>query len=201
MGSADTHTTIWLISSLFWIGVLLVPLGLFLLFAPGRAERMGEIMNRWISTRAFFDVLNKPRYQERYFYRHHRTLGAVLTLLAAGSLYGLVFYAGMSDTAGYFQGLARSEFEHWLFTNLYYMLVVVLVLALVCGVIIFARPSALRKLEAWSNRWVMTDEKLESLDEMHELPGNVFSRRPRLFGFFILLGAAYIMYMTRGAIT
>ena len=200
MGNADTHTTIWLVSSLFWIGALLVPLGLFLLIAPGRAERMGEIMNRWISTRTFFEALNKPRYQEKHFYRHHRLLGAVVALLSVGSIYVLVFYAGMTDTAGYFQRLARSDFEHWLFTNLYYILVAVLVLTLVCGIVIFARPSALRRLEAWSNRWVMTDEKLETLDEMHELPGNVFSSRPRLFGIFILLGAAYIMYMTRGAI-
>ena len=178
-----------------------MPLGLFLLIAPSRVARLGEIMNRWVSTQAFFDAINRPRYQEKFIYRHHRIFGGVVSLLSICTLYMLVFYSGMEVTAGFFESLAQTSFERWLFTNLYYMLVFVVVLALACGVVIFVRPSALKRLEAWSNRWIATDDKLKTLDEVHELPGGIFSSRPRLFGIFVLLGAFYIMYMTRGVIT
>ena len=200
MVSAETHTTIWLASSLFWVGALLVPLGLFLLLAPTRVARLGEIMNRWVSTQKFFDAINRPRYQEKFVYRHHRIFGIVVTLLSVCVLYMLVFYSGMEVTVGYFQGLAQSGFENWLFTNLYYILVFVVSLALVCGIVIFIRPSALKRVEAWSNQWVATEDKLKPLDEVHEIPGGIFSSRPRLFGVFVLLGACYIMYMTRGVV-
>ncbi len=198
MSTADSQTILWLVSTLFWVGVMLVPLGLVLLLAPGKAIKLADCLNRWISTQAFFDAINKPRYHEKHFYRHHHLLGASIVILASFSIYMLMFYVNMDTAVAYFMALAKSEFERWLFVNFYYLLVIMLFIALAVGVVIFSRPSALKKLETWSNQWISTEEKLHSLDEMHDLPGNILSERPRLFGLFILFGAAYIMYMTIG---
>ena len=148
MISTDSQIALWLVSSLFWIGVTLIPLGLLLVLVPQKAMRLTNFLNQWISTQAFFEAINKPRYQERLFYRHHYLLGLVIVLLSALSIYMLVFYSGMETTASYFLQLAHSEFERWLFVNLYYMLVFLMVISLLIGGIIIARPSALKKLEA-----------------------------------------------------
>ncbi len=196
MISTDSQIALWLVSSLFWIGVTLFPLGLLLVLVPQKAMRLTNFLNQWISTQAFFEAINKPRYLERVFYRHHYLLGIVIVLLSALSIYMLVFYSGVETTASYLLQLAHSEFERWLFVNLYYILVFVMIISLLVGGIIIARPSALKKLEAWGNRWITTEEKLRPLDEMHDLPPNILSEKPRLFGLFVLLGATYIMYMT-----
>ncbi len=196
MNSTDGQIITWLASSLFWTGVMLVPLGLMLLLVPAKAMKLADYLNRWVSTQAFFDSVNQPRYQEKFFYRYHHYFGAVIVFLALFSIYMLVFYAGMQTTAGYFLKLAESEFEQWLFVNLYYLLILMLLLALLVGLAIYFRPSALKKLEVWSNRWVKTEEKLSSLDKVHDIPGNILAEKPRLFGLFVLLGSAYIIYMT-----
>ncbi len=200
MTSTDSQTTLWLVSALFWIGVVLIPLGLLLVLRPQKATRLAELLNRWISTQNFFEAINKPRYQEKYFYRYHHLLGLVIVLLSSVSIYMLVFHSGVETTASYFVKLAQSEFERWLFVNLYYVLVFVMFISLLIGGIVLARPSALKKLESWGNRWIATEDKLRPLDEVHDLPRNILSEKPRLFGLFVLLGATYIMYMTIGVV-
>jgi len=112
----------------------------------------------------------------------------------------LVFYSGLQVTAAWFLTLAESAFERWLFVNLYFLLIFMMFVAVLLGSIMVIRPSALKKLEAWGNRWIGTEEKLRSLDQVHDIPGNILAEKPRLFGVFVLLGSAYIMYMTVDAV-
>ena len=190
----------WLLTSLFCLGVLFIPVGLAFIFFPNKVMALGNSMNRWISTTAFFNALDESRNHERDYYKQHHLLGILIAFLSAVSIYMLVFYAGLEATIAGLQKLAVSVFGQWLLETCYYLLVFLCILTLVAGVIIFIRPSLLKSLETWGNRWIDTQAPLKHFDDVHEIPLTILPGKPRLFGFFVLLGALYITYATSGSI-
>lgn len=187
---------LWMLHTLFWIGILLAFLGLALIIAPAQVLGTARTLNRWISTKPFFDSLNRPRYQERYFYRNHRISGTIIVVLSAICLYILVFYHSPAAITAQLIRTMETEFGRWLIVSLYYLLLGCLGVALLVGVVVLIRPSLLKSLEQWGNRWVDTDRELEGFDRVHEIPGHILPGRPRWFGLFVLLGALYILFST-----
>lgn len=194
--SYATEINIWLTNALFMLGLLLVPVGMGFCLVPNKMFAIASKMNKWISTDKMFTKLNKPRYKESYFYRHHRVFGALTIILSFICLYILTFYAGVDTVTEVLFKIAETEFEKWLFSSLYYILICAIVLAAVFGAIMFKRPSALKKFEAWSNHWIATDEQLEFLNNQKDLPDRVLPGNPRIFGLFVILGAIYIIWNT-----
>ena len=186
----------WLTTSLFCLGVLFIPVGLALIFFPSKVLALGKSFNRWISTTAFFNTLDVSRDYERLYYKHHHFFGVSIIILAAVSIYMLVFNSGLDTTAAGLQKFSDSVFGQWLLVHIYYILVALCALALVAGMVILFRPSLLKSVEFWGNRWVDTQSPLKRFDEIHEIPLNILPGRPRLFGCFVLLGALYIVYVT-----
>ena len=186
----------WLTTSLFCLGVVFIPVGLALILFPAQVLAWGNSVNRWISTTAFFGALDLSRDHERFYYKHHRFFGGLIIILAAVSIYMLAYYIGLDATVAGLQKLAVSAFGQWLLVNCYYILISLCGLALVAGLIILIRPSLLKSLETWGNRWIDTQAPLKRFDEVHEIPTNILPGKPRLFGCFVLIGAIYIVYVT-----
>lgn len=186
----------WLLTSLFCLGIVFVPVGLALIIIPDRMMAWGRTGNRWVSTTAFFDVLDKPRNHERFYYKHHHLMGAVITLLSVIIIYVLVFYTGFGVTAAGMEKLAATAFGQWLLQTGYYILVVLCVFTLIAGIIIFTRPSLLKSIEEWGNRWIDTQKPLQHFDDVHDIPESIFPGKPRLFGIFVLVCALYIIFFT-----
>ena len=192
-----TETYLWLTSSLFILGVLLIPLGLSFLFFPEKMARIGDRLNNWISTEHIFDTLNKPRYQERLFYRYHHLFGSLVIVATLISIYMMYFYTDIESLLKSVALMAETTFGKWLLESLYYVLLCANILALVIGVIIFIRPSLIKTIEGKSNHWVETEEKLKVLDKTKDLPDTVLPGNPRIFGTLILIGAIYIIVNTK----
>ena len=85
----------WLITSLFWLGALVLIIGIVFIVAPGWAVNTGNNFNRWISTKEFFDSLDRPRYQERWIYRHHLISGAIIIAVVCYVLYTFLIALGI----------------------------------------------------------------------------------------------------------
>lgn len=191
----------WLSACLFWLGLLLVPVGLALVIVPQRILGAQERLNRWISSREFFALLDRPHYKERILYRHHRLTGALVSGVALLCLLRLGLDVDSGRLAVVIRYLADTPFQVWLYQQLYWILLASLVLALLAGLVILVRPSALKRLEAWGNRWIQTDERLAPLDAVKNIPPNVLpGGQPRLFGLAVLAGALYIVYQTAPAV-
>ncbi len=188
---------LWISNVLLIIGIILLPVGLGFCFFPDKMFNLANRMNKWVSTDHFFNEINKPRYKESCFYRHHRIFGLVIVLVSLASVYSLTFYIGVESVIGVLVMLAKSEFEKWLFVILYYLLIAAICLAVIFGIIMFVRPSALKSFEKWSNHWVDTDGPLKGLDKQNNLPDQILpGSNPRIFGFCIILGAIYIIWCT-----
>lgn len=194
--SASNEIYLWLISSLFILGVLLIPLGLCFLLLPKKMEQIGEKLNNWISTEHFFDNINKPIYQERLIYRNHKVFGILIVLITSICIYMMCFYTNISNITNALVLMADTAFGKWLLESLYYILIGANAIALFLGAVIFIRPSVLKTIEEKANRWVETEGKLKVLDQTKELPNTVLPGNPRVFGTLILVGAAYIIINT-----
>jgi len=160
---------IWVLNILFIIGIMLLPVGAGFIFIPDKIFKLANRLNHWVKTDSFFYVLNKPRYKERYFYRHHRVFGIVIFFVSIACLYMLSVYNGVETITDNLVRFAESEFEKWLFVILYYILIGANILAVLFGAIMFIRPSVLKAFEEWSNLWIEIDGPLKMLDEQKNL--------------------------------
>ena len=182
----------WIMTSLFWVGVLVFFIGLLFVFSPGWTIRRSNKFNRWINTKGFFDKLDTPRYMERWFYRHHYFTGLVIMIVSAYVLY--VFFIGMGiDVAiGKVVAVATSDFGRWIYEKLFYIFLGANFFVFLIGIIVFVRPSLLKMIEDCANRWIGTDDKFEKLDS--SIATDEFPHNPRLFGVLVVLGGIYMMY-------
>lgn len=182
-----------LLVTLFNIGAICFAVGLFLLIAPQRFLGLTGRLNRWISTAEAFESLDRSRPADRFLYRRHVWLGALLVL---GSLYILYVFWIWYDRNRVLTALPIIEspvVSAWLYDSAVLILRGVGVIGMGTGVVIGLRPSLLKSVEAWGNRWFSTHRVATALDRQRDLPANWFPGRPRLFGALITLGSLYVI--------
>jgi len=106
-----------------------------------------DVRRGWLLKRNLGEVLERPRRVERFIYRHHRLFGGAVV---AGALTLLVLigidYGRMVATSVW-----RSAPGAQLALVAVYALVV---FALIIGIYIAVRPSALKGFESLANRWI-----------------------------------------------
>ena len=153
-------------------------------------------MNRWISTDAFFQKLDKPHYQERMFYRWHHLFGVAIVLASIYIIYMFVYRIDINTVARILPLFHEQEINRWLVEALIYFFIGVSIVILGLGVLIIVRPSMLKRLEVWANYWVGVEKSLDKLNTQYEIPENILPGNVRLFGSIVLLGGLYIMFRT-----
>ena len=186
---------LWITDFLFILGLLIFIIGLWMIFLPQHFLRMGKVLGKWVSTEEYFSTLDKPHYQERAIYRHHRIIGGLIVL---GACYTMISLLNV-DLETMRTGLAsygNPFWTEWIFTVVYYLLISGNFVAIIMGLVVFIRPSLLKDIEKLMNKWIVSDEGLKKLDHIHEVPANILPGKPRLFGVIVALGGLYIMMTT-----
>ncbi len=166
----------------FWASVITLCIGTCILVSPGLVARAGKALNRWIPTDALFRRLDSSTLTERAFYRHHRLSGILLVLGAGFVMYQ--FALGINYSALFGSALG-------------FIAVVFSAVAFCIGVVVFFRPSLLKRLEQRANTWFAADDSLKRLDEQVAAPDRLFVRNPRLVGLLVVLGSLYVMFSLR----
>ncbi len=184
----QTYFTFLLIGSVF---ALLA--GLMLLFDSQKAFRIGDWLDRWVSTRLAMRPLMKQYSISRPLYRMHRVVG---TLFCVGALYSLVVLgmpSGEATIAKSLRGIGTPLVSAWLSDSLRIFLLVGNAAVLLVGLVFTVRPSALKSLEAWTDRSISTRKATKPLEELHR-PADRFARaHPRLVGVLTILGSLYVL--------
>ena len=167
--------------------------GLLLVFDSARAFRIGEKLDRWVSTRAVLRPLEEHHDIARPLYRMHRLFGL---LICAGAGYALVVLAtpaGGAAIAKSLSALGPARFSAWIAESLHIILLAGNAGAFLFGVVFIWRPSALKGLEAWADRRVSGRKFTKPLEVMHR-PADRFARaHPRLVGVLVILGSLYVI--------
>jgi hypothetical protein len=168
--------------------------GIVLLFDSERVMRWNGALNRWYSTRRGMEVLEQPVDVKRLVYRWHRVLGV---LVFAGALYTLdvlVFGFPTGALVRAFRDLGNPAILSLVFETARIFLIVGNVAALVAAAVLVFRPSLLKGLEAWGDRYYSSRESTRALDVMHYHPDSFVSARPRLVGTVVALASLYVLF-------
>ncbi|MEO8145742.1 MAG: hypothetical protein ABI654_16150 [Betaproteobacteria bacterium] len=173
--------------------VLGLAAGLLLVFSSARAFRIGEQLDRWVSTRAVLRPLEEHRSIARPLYRIHRLVGL---LICAGALYALIVLASPAGAAAISKSLSTlgpARFSAWIAESLRLVLLAGNAGALLFGIVFIWRPSALKTLETWADRRISARKATKPLEQMHR-PADRFARaHPRLVGAVVILGSLFVL--------
>jgi len=167
--------------------------GILLVFDSERAFRIGDRLNRWVSTRKAIRSLEEYHSISRPLYRMHRLVGM---LICAGALYALVVLAtpeGGAAVTKSLSGLGPVRFASWISDSLRIILLAGNAAALLFGLVFIVRPSALRFLEAWADRRISPREPTKTLEQMHLAPDQFARVHPRLIGGLVTAGSLFIL--------
>lgn len=168
-----------------WMGsVAAVLLGVGLLAAPETVERINQRLGRWIDTDKVEAEFDRPRWTERYVYKHHRVFGAFLFLGSLVVLYRFLLTPIkeelkpflVKDVLGIFDALAA-------------VFIIGAVLAMLIGWVMMLRPSMLREFESVANRWISTDWVGRFFNTSHRsFDRFAFSNRKWVGGVLLIVG-------------
>jgi hypothetical protein len=167
--------------------------GLMLLFNSDRAFRIGDRLDRWVSTRAAVKPLEEFRNISRPLYRMHRLVGA---LICAGALYSLIVLglpSGEAAISKSLKGIGPTYFAAWISESLRYILLAGNFGALLFGLVFIVRPSALKSLEAWADRRISERKAVMPLERMRLSADQFLRRHPKAVGVLLILGSLYVL--------
>jgi len=172
-----------------WIGSfagILVGAGIWL--KPQQVIQLNQSFSRWVSTEKAEVALDRPRWTERFFYRHHKLVGAGVLIGALVILYTFLFSFNLRTISTL---IPRAYW--WLSDALVAIMLVGSGLAALIGTLILTKPSLLRDLEKASNRWVSTERFQTMFNGMHFSAEQSIIRHHKIAGVSIMLGSLYIL--------
>jgi hypothetical protein len=189
----NNEIQLWAVTSIMMIGLLIFFIGVWILIRPEGFLKASKSLGRWISTDAFFESLDRPRYQERFIYKHHRIAGLMIITGAAYTLFMMYSKVDMQMFVAQLPQIGTQFWTEWLYGVVYILLISANLMALLLGLIVLIRPSTLKVIEKYLNKWVVTGQDLKKLDQTHEIALEVLPGNPRLFGLAVTLGGIYIV--------
>ena len=169
--------------------------GALLILNPDRLRGVGNLLNRWVSTRHLNQALDRTVEIDHWLYRYRRICGGLILLASGYILYA--FTVGL-DRANVIIGLAR-KFN--LPTVLLGGLMDALVLSALLGALFAAfvslflllRPSLLRDFEQVANRWVSLRRGLKPVEVPREGVDAYVFKHGRQAGVLLVLGSLYTL--------
>ena len=168
------------------VGVLV---GAGMLLKPERILALNRYLYRWVGTEKTEQQFDRPRWIERFFYRHHRLTGGIILTGAMFVLYNMLF----SSHNVHAVSVALAPGTWGLVDAAEGMLLVGNVLAALIGIIVLTKPSLLRNTEQWANRWIATDGVLKFFNGMHYSFDRYSFRHRKIVGVFMLIGSLFIL--------
>ena len=130
------------------VGVVGILLGLGLIARNKSVLRLLECLNRWTSLRRALKPLEVPREIEQGVAKHPRTLGILILVGAAFSLYFLLLRVSASDFSALLAARSVQGALLWFANSLRWALIGANVIALAIGIVLAFLPQMMGPLAA-----------------------------------------------------
>lgn len=163
--------------------------GVGMLLKHEQVLRLNQYFSRWTSTDNMGEQLDRPRWSERFLYKHHRLVGTIMFLGAMIVLYTFLISYNARRISAF---ISRDYW--WLLDAFMGMLLIGSVLSAIIGFIMLSKPSLLRELENSANHWVSTDRILKWFNDTHYSAEQSILRHRKLSGALLIFGSVYILY-------
>lgn len=167
--------------------------GIMLLVDSERLMEWNRALNRWYSTRRGMEVLEQPVDVKRMVYRWHRVVGVLVFAGAIYTLDVLLFRFPTGALVRAFRDLGNPAILGVVFETARIFLIAGNVAALIAAAVLVFRPSLLKGVEAWGDRFYGSGESTKTLDAMRYQPDNFVRARPRVIGTLVTLGSLYVL--------
>ena len=169
--------------------------GALLLYRPHLLQKLGEVLNRWVSTRHLDQALERSVSVDPWFYRYRRASG-MLTLL--GALYILYYFTVKLDREQAIIGLSRhyslpGSLVGGLLDALVLSSLMGALLALLVSVFLLLRPSLLRDFEQGANQWLSLRRALKPAEIPRAGVDEYVYSHGRQVGILLVLGSLYVL--------
>jgi len=168
-------------------------LGLLLLVNSQRVMSWNRSLNRWYSTRRAARALDRPIDIKRPLYRWHRVLGVLVFAASLYTLDMLVFGFQTSALVRTLRGAGNPAIVSLAVDGAKIFLIAGNVAALLASAALIFRPSLLKSLEVWADRYYSARGSSRTLDVMRYQPDDFVRSQPRLVGCVLVLGSAYVL--------
>jgi hypothetical protein len=171
---------LWLYDILVVSGTTGMIAGAGLLLMPERAFGEQSRWRQWLLEHDLATQLNLYQKIEKPLYRHHRLVGAALTVGALALLTlmaKLQSYLFATSVWNQIQGVRLAMLFAWALA----------ILALIIGIFFLVRPSALKGVETLSNRWIGPPPSTFQQAEPAKGINRLILRFPRRTGILLLL--------------
>jgi hypothetical protein len=165
-------------------------IGLLLITKPALVIRWNNHFQKSYSMRQKTRALEQPHNLDRFFYRYHRSVGAVVSVISAYIFYYFSMVFEINMLAIIFSGYSSSLLA-LLADWLRILMLFVSALTLIIGLTILLRPSGLKSFEAWANRWISTRQATRSLSSSYQNLDQLLLSHPRLFGLIVVVLCVY----------
>jgi hypothetical protein len=163
-------------------------IGLGLLFAPQRFARINAFWSRWIDTRKFESAMDRPRWTERFFYRHHRLVGIVMSIASWFVLYHFLLTPNIRHRVA----MVTTDVAGLLDAGVS-IVVIGGVWGATIGLILVFKPSLIRDIEASANKWISTDKVGQKVNEVHMRIDLIVLHHRKTFGVIMIAAAAMVI--------
>lgn len=166
--------------------------GLLLLARPQALFALNARLSRWVDTRALFGALDQPHSVERFFYRHHRIVGALVALGASYVLWRWAFAYDRSKLQALLGSRWVTQGLDWVPAAVEAALVALHAAILAIGLVIMFRPSLLKGFERTANHWQPGLETTR-LDEVVGNLDGAFEGHPRVSGLLLAITSTWCL--------
>ncbi len=174
--------------ALFFVSLII---GLLLLVRPSIIIRLNSQVGKRFSLRRLTKVIEVPNKVDHLFYRHHRILGIIVTLTSAYVLYYFIAVYDAAIIADYLKASSNAITYDLLINAVRLFMLISSAVILLLGIAIFIRPSQIKVIESWANRWISTRHAARPLSEEHNQVNQLVYSYPRLTGLIIVCLSLY----------
>jgi len=155
--------------------------GLALLLAPIATLKFNAKINTHISLREKTKNIEKQIKSETYFYKYSKISGALLIFGSLFLLYTLSTF-NIYNLIPYLSHQLSSSAWEWLLQSAQLFFYITGSFILLFGLLIFIRPSTIKKFEEASNHWVSTRKHFSKMSKDIHFANKLVNAYPRAFG-------------------
>jgi len=169
-------------------------LGLGLIIAPAATLKLNERINTRISLRKKTRAIETPIQSEPFFYKHSKISGLVLIIGSAFVLYTLVTFNEQTLIPYLPKSISAAAWS-WLLQAGHIFFLVTCTFILLFGLVVFIRPSEIKRFEQAANHWISTRQHFASMSKDINFTNKLVNTYPRGFGIGITVFSVFVLFL------
>ena len=168
--------------------------GLGLIFTPTITLKLNEKINTRFSMRKATKKIETAIQSEPFFYKYSKISGAILITGSLFVLYTLATFNAYTLIPHLPKTFSVPAWE-WIIQSAQIFFYLTCSFIFVFGLIVFIRPSLVKRFEQAANHWISTRKGFSKMTVDINITNRLVNTYPRLFGSFITIFSLIVLFL------